>query len=91
LLALDAKGGESRFRGSFERGFHFSCVLLSCYFHASCLFSRLASCDMCACEILESFVDYLVTIIYHVTCLVIAHKVVLPCLTPISYELCFVY
>jgi hypothetical protein len=33
--------------------------------------------------------DYLVTIIYHVTCLVLAHEVVLPCLTPISYELCF--
>jgi hypothetical protein len=49
----------------------------------------LAFCDMCAWEILESYMDYLVTIIYHVTCLVLAHKVVLLCLTPISYELCF--
>jgi hypothetical protein len=29
------------------------------------------------------------SLLYHVTCLVLAHKVLLPCLTPISYELCF--
>jgi hypothetical protein len=35
---------------------------------------------------------YLVTILIHVIWLVIAHKVVLPCLTPISFELyLFVY
>jgi hypothetical protein len=35
---------------------------------------------------------YLVTGLNHVTCLFIAHKVVLPCLTPISFELYrFVY
>jgi hypothetical protein len=32
---------------------------------------------------------YLVTVLIHVTWLVIAHKVVLPCLTPISFELSF--
>jgi hypothetical protein len=37
-------------------------------------------------------VVYLVFFLNHVTCLVIAHKFVLPCLTPISFELClFVY
>jgi hypothetical protein len=35
---------------------------------------------------------YPVTVLNHVTCLVIAHKVVLPCLTLISFELyLFVY
>jgi hypothetical protein len=29
----------------------------------------------------------LVTVLNHVTCLIIAHKVVLSCLTPISFEL----
>jgi hypothetical protein len=91
-LALDAKGGERVDSGGVLReGF----VFHVCYIHATfCImfiFPALASCDMCACELLESYVDYLVTIIYHVTCLVLAHKVVLPCLTLISYELCFVY
>jgi hypothetical protein len=30
-------------------------------------FPTLASYDICACEILESYVNYLVAIIYHVT------------------------
>jgi hypothetical protein len=34
-------------------------------------------------------VVYLVDILYHVTSLVLAHKVVLQCLTPIAYERCF--
>jgi hypothetical protein len=38
----------------------------------------------------ESYGVYLVSFLYHVTYLVLAHKVVLPCLTPISYVLCFI-
>jgi hypothetical protein len=77
---------ESRFRGSVDKGFHFFFV---CYIHASCFLSRPAFCDMCACEVRESYVIYLVTLLYHVTFLVLAHKVVLLCLTSILYELCF--
>jgi hypothetical protein len=44
----------------------------------------LALCDMCACEILM-----FLSLLYHVTCLVLAHKVLLLCLTLILYELCF--
>jgi hypothetical protein len=66
-------------------------VLIHATFMHHVYIPALAFCDMCACEILESYADYLVTIIYHVTCVVLAHKVVLPCLTLISYELCFVY
>jgi hypothetical protein len=42
-----------------------------CYIHATFMHHvyilALAFCDMCACEVLESYVVYLVTIIYHVT------------------------
>jgi hypothetical protein len=42
-----------------------------CYIHATFIhhvyFPALASCDMCACEILESYGDYLVAILDHVT------------------------
>jgi hypothetical protein len=65
FLVLDAKGGERVDSGGVLReGFVFLCVLHSCIMF---IFSALAFCDMCACEILESCVDYLVTIIYHVT------------------------
>jgi hypothetical protein len=50
-VAFDAKGGESRFRGSVDRGFHFLCVLLSCI-HVACLISSPIFSDSCACETL---------------------------------------
>jgi hypothetical protein len=45
--------------------------LFVCYFHATFMhhvyIPALALCDMCAYEVLESYVDHLVTILYHVT------------------------
>jgi hypothetical protein len=65
FLAFDAKGGERVDSGGvLIEGFIFFFV---CYLHASCLLSRLAFCDMCAYEIRESYVVYLVTFIFHVT------------------------
>jgi hypothetical protein len=45
-----------------------SFIFFVCYIHASCLYSHvyipaLAFCDMCAYEVLELYVDYLVSII----------------------------
>jgi hypothetical protein len=64
-------------------------VLIHATFMHLVYIPALAFCDMCTCEKLKSYVDYLVTIIYHVTYLILAYKVVLPCLTSISYKLCF--
>jgi hypothetical protein len=49
FLAFDAKGGERvDLGGVLLEGF----ILFVCYIHASCLISRPAFCDKCACETL---------------------------------------
>jgi hypothetical protein len=64
-LALDAKGGERvDSEGVLREGFIFS--LCATFMH-HVYFPALAFCDMCDYELLESYVDYLVAIIYHVT------------------------
>jgi hypothetical protein len=76
FLAFDAKRGERvDLGGVLIEGF----VFLVCYIHASCLISHPA------------FFNYELVRLYFISCHLIglAHKVVLPCLTPISYELCF--
>jgi hypothetical protein len=67
-LALDAKGGDRvDLGGALRDGF----VFFVCYIHATFMhhvyFPALAFCDMCAYEIFELCVDYLVAIIYHIT------------------------
>jgi hypothetical protein len=62
------KGGERVDSGGVLReGF----IFFVCYIHATFMhhvyIPALAFCDMCACEILESYVDHLFAIIYHVT------------------------
>jgi hypothetical protein len=79
------RGRESRFRGSVDRGFSFS-LCATFMHHVYLLALHFVTCvpyilwHVCLWDF----------IIYHVTYLVLAHKVVLSCLTPISYELCFV-
>jgi hypothetical protein len=85
FLAFDAKGGERvDLEGVLIEGF----VFFVCYLHASYLLYRPAFCDLCDCEIRESLWSILSLLYIMSPFLVLAHKVVLPCLTPISYELC---
>jgi hypothetical protein len=67
-LALDAKGGERVDSGGvlFEREYHFS--LCATFMHHVYI-PTLAFYDMCAYEILELYVDYLVAFIScHLIC-----------------------
>jgi hypothetical protein len=91
FLALAAKGGERVVSGGVLREvFVFlSCVLLSCIIFT---FQSLHLCDLSSCDTPWALMFYPVTVLALVTVFIYSSKVVLPCLTPIPYELyLFVY
>jgi hypothetical protein len=65
-------------------------VCFVCYIHATFMHHvYIPALAFCFLMRYLSYIWIILSLLYHVTSLVLAHKVVLPCLTLISYELCF--